>query len=130
MIAGASQYACSVGYPGNWVNTYPFKDPAAAGSIVSRVDVTLLGSYACNITASVVQVTLNGYPINVLQNYGSNACACNSCDGKWVFSAQYPTISIPGYQYGGSNAVTLQDLSGSVCLNSVNITVYWAPARM
>jgi len=87
------------------------------------------GSFACTWTPSVLAVTINGVPVNTLQSGGSNACQCNTCDGSLVYSITFPSFNLPYYSYGGSNNITINVLSGSVCLNAVNITTSWAPPR-
>ena len=88
----------------------------------------LAGSYACTWTGSVVGVNINGVPVNILQSGGSNACQCNTCDGAITYSAVFAPFNLPFYSYGGSNNVTLSILSGSICLNAVNVTTSWDPA--
>jgi hypothetical protein len=99
-------------------------------SLSLSLSLSISGSYACNITANVVRISVNQFPINILTNYGTNACQCNSCDGAWKFSSTFDPISIADYHYGGNNVMNLTVLSGSLCLNSINLTVYWAPPRM
>jgi len=122
------QYACSANNVGNYSGNYTFQDPVPAGSVAVNITVTLRGSYACNIAQSTVQVNLNDQtPINILPNSGSNSCACNTCDGYWTFQSTYSPFDVPAYAYGGINKITLINLAGSICLNSVNITVAWEP---
>ena len=132
------QYACSSGGVGTWQSEFVYRDPVPTGSMLSRLDITLIGTrgagermHMCALTrwtGSVVGVNINGVPVNILQSGGSNACQCNTCDGAITYSAVFAPFNLPFYSYGGSNNVTLSILSGSICLNAVNVTTSWDPA--
>lgn len=128
VISGAGEYACSNNV-GDWTTSFPFRDPVTNGSIVTRITVSLLGSYACSGGTMQLEADINGFPVNIEQRTGSG-CACNTCDGEWMLAGSFPPEVAPFYNYGQTNNITLKVVNNQLCLNSVNITVYWDLPRM
>jgi hypothetical protein len=91
------------------------------------------GAYSCDQSTSVVEVDINGMPINILQDDGflggAAPCSCNTCDGTWTFSSTFAT-PLAAYNYGGLNNVSWTNMAGTVCLNSVEVTVYYGVSGM
>lgn len=55
-------------------------------------------------------------------------CSCPACAQNFTTSSLvYPASGIPNYQYGASNQFTIFPLNGSLCLNSIELHLYYQP---
>eukprot|EP01087_Luapelamoeba_hula_P012794 TRINITY_DN360_c0_g1_i1.p1 TRINITY_DN360_c0_g1~~TRINITY_DN360_c0_g1_i1.p1 ORF type:complete len:359 (-),score=37.58 TRINITY_DN360_c0_g1_i1:131-1207(-) len=92
-------------------------------TIVTKVEVSLRGSYGCSqAQPNVIEVTLNGVSVNVLDAAADqDGCACNTCGGDLLFTTEAP-LGFPKYQYG-ENTFQVIGYSGSFCLNTIQVSV-------
>lgn len=118
--SGQGNYDCSDG-TGGWTPSCAFNDPLPAGSVVTKVQATVWTHQCASVSSW--EATLNGQLISTMTD-GRASCSCLSspCLDNVHQGAEAPD-GVPGYVYGGSNTFGLNVLSGTICVEHVDITL-------
>lgn len=94
---------------------------------------TLTGTFVCDSPQTEFNIIFQGMPISVSPIVVNDTmypqdCSCPACAQNFSTSTLvYPASGIPGYQYGASNQFSIFPLNGSLCLNSVEVRLYYQP---
>lgn len=93
----------------------------------------LSGTFVCKAPQTEFNIIFQGSPISVNpitvdQNDYPQDCSCPVCAQNFSTSSLvYPGSGIPNYQYGGANQFQIFPLNGSLCLNSIEVRLYYQP---
>jgi len=117
------QYACESGSGSPQWNSGQrnFLDPVPAGNNVTQVCATV-NYVCCGLTGMTIR--LNGVIIGTFNVPGGCNCNCGNCYSNTVCFT--PPAGV--YNHGGQNTVQVQNIGGNSCVNSVQLTMTYAPA--
>lgn len=92
-----------------------FNNPVPTGNIITAVSATfyVADCDATSMTASINSTSIGAAPIG-------GSCSCGTCNGRTA-SRTFGCSGITGYNYGGSNSLTVSP-NGSVCIQRVTLT--------
>jgi len=122
------QYACSD--KSNWNGgSLIFMDATPPGYIVTKVQVDLLGSYACQDTGvNDIQVKVNDDLVDILSAAQTYQCACSTCDGTISFVSENP-YGFP-FNYLANNTLAITSLYNVICLHSAVLTATFSKDQL
>lgn len=119
----SGDFACSIGGVGNWNNGMKtFSDPVPPGAVINQVSAVVYGAAGCVGGATEIDLQLQGTTIE--HRTLSGQCVCMvPCETHTFVS---PTVaSWPGYDYGGTQTVSVDVASGMACVHKIELTLTW-----
>jgi tRNA A-37 threonylcarbamoyl transferase component Bud32 len=127
-------------YEGNWLQwagatTSQFQDPVPPNHFVVQVVFILRGTFVCDMPSTQFNIILQSDPISTqpISAYGETYpqdCSCQVCASNFTYvTPLYTGVGIPTYLYGDQNRVYIIPLNGSMCLNSIEMRLYYEPKK-